>query len=133
MLRAIDVILICALIGSASWTYKVKYDSHVALERVEELEKKIIAEREEIKLLKADWALFNSPERLQKLVDKYREELSLVPLDPGQVSTIDQLPPLRSERIAPKSPMLDGFAEIDRTIETGSVPLAGGLKSRKIN
>ncbi|MFK5981118.1 MAG: hypothetical protein QM488_19785 [Rhizobiaceae bacterium] len=133
MLRAIDVILICALVGSASWTYKVKYDARIALDRVEELEKKIFAEREEIKLLRADWALYNSPARLQKLVDRYREELNLVPLDPGQVSTVDQLPPLRSERIAPKSPMLDGFAEADRSIKTGSVPLVGGLKSRKIN
>ncbi|PCI05508.1 MAG: hypothetical protein COB78_02605 [Hyphomicrobiales bacterium] len=133
MLRAIDVILICGLIGSASWTYKVKYDAHIALERVEELEKKIIAERAEIKLLKADWALYNSPARLQRLVDKYRDELNLVPLDPGQISTVDQLPPLRSERIERKSPMLDGFAEADRTVKTGSVPLAGGLKSRKIN
>lgn len=133
MLRAVDVILICALIGSASWTYKVKYDAHIALERVEELEKKIIAERAEINLLKADWALFNSPARLQKLVDRFRDELNLKPLDPGQISTLDQLPPLRSERIAPKSPMMDGFAEADRTIKTGSVPLVGGLKSRKIN
>lgn len=133
MLRAIDVVLICALIGSASWTYKVKYDAHIALERVDELEKKILAEREEIKLLKADWALYNSPARLQKLVDKYREELNLTPLDPGQIKTVDQLPPLRSERIKPRSPMLDGFAEADRTVTTGSVPLGGGLKSRKIN
>lgn len=133
MLRAIDVVLICALIGSASWTYKVKYDAHIALERVEELEKKIVAEREEIKLLKADWALYNSPARLQKLVDKYREELNLAPLEPGQVTTVDQLPPLRSERAMPKSPMLDGFAEADRTVKTGSVPLGSGLKSRKIN
>ena len=133
MLRAIDVILICGLIGSASWTYKVKYDTHIALDRVEKLEKKIVAEREEIKLLKADWALYNSPSRLQRLVDKYRDELNLAPLQPGQIGTVDQLPPLRSERAMPKSPMLDGFAEADRTVMTGSVAIAGGLKSRKID
>lgn len=133
MLRAIDVILICALIGSASWTYKVKYDTQIALERVEKLEKKIVAEREEIKLLKADWALYNSPSRLQRLVDKYRDELNLAPLQPGQIGTVDQLPPLRSERSLPKSPMLDGFAEADRSVKTGSVSIAGGLKSRKVD
>lgn len=132
MLRAIDVILICALVGSAMWTYKVKHDARLALVRVEQLEKQIAKEQAEINLLKADWSLFNSPARLQSLVDKYRDDLNLTPLEPGQIATIDQLPPLRSERAQPKSPMMDGFAEADRSLNTGSVPLVGGLKARKI-
>jgi len=129
MLRAIDIVLVCALIGSAMWTYKVKHDARASFARVEQLEKQIAAERAEINLLKADWSLFNSPERLQKLVDKYSDELNLTPLDPGQIATVDDLPPLRSFRAIPKSPMMDDFSEADRSLNTGSVPLTGGLNA----
>lgn len=133
MLRAVDVILICGLVGSAMWTYKVKYDAQVTMEQVVVLEKKIARERAEINLLKADWSLFNSPERLQRLVEKYHDDLNLNPLDPSQIATMDQLPPMRSERLEGVSSDGDGFAAIDGSIRTGSVRSRKKSKTGRAN
>lgn len=127
MLRTLDVILICGMLGAAAWTYKVKNDSQNAMDRVVELEEKIAEERAEIALLKADWSLFTSPDRLQILVDRFREELQLEPVVSSQIADGKSLPPYRRDLRRPKSPLLDGFAEADRNVTTGTVPLSGGL------
>lgn len=127
MLRTLDIILICGMLGAAAWTYKVKNDSQVAMDRVAELEEKIAEERAEISLLKADWSLFTSPGRLQILVDRFKEELKLEPVVSSQIADKKTLPPYRRNINQIKSPLLDGFAEADRDLKTGTVPLTGGL------
>jgi len=57
VLRSLDLFMIALLIGVVIWTFKVKHDSEVALERVTKLEKKIKAEEIEIDLLNSDWGL----------------------------------------------------------------------------
>ena len=99
MFRTLDVIMIAALIGAAAWTFKVKSDSEAAVERVARLEKRLQLEHEAIDILNADWSLLTSPDRLEKLVERYREDLSLEPVSPnmvgtlGDVPTADEMPP----------------------------------------
>ena len=131
MLRTLDVIMICGMIGAAAWTFKVKADAQVAMDRVNALEKQIAEEREEIALLKADWSLFTSPDRLQRLVDRFGDELDLHPTQSSQIARFGELPPYRRDRLRKKSPLLDGFAELDRDTKTGAVPLTGGLLTPK--
>jgi len=92
MIRSIDIVMIVAVIGSATWTFKVKSDSEAALQRVAVLERRIELEREAIDLLKADWSLLTSPDRLQKLVERYRDELKLEPVTAAHVGKASEIP-----------------------------------------
>ncbi len=119
MFRSIDVVMVAVLIAIVSWTFKVKHDSQIALERVAELERLIAGTKTEIDLLKSDWSLLTSPARLQELVERYGDELNLEPMQPGQIAAEDELPGYRAERV--RSPMFEQSVEADRTITTGSI------------
>ncbi len=93
MVRTLDIVMIAVMIGGrgASPTRSSTRPSRPAA-RVETLETRIRLEREAIDLLKADWSLLTSPDRLQKLVERHQEELGLEPLSPRQIVTIDEMP-----------------------------------------
>ncbi len=64
------------------WAYKINYDSRAADQRVKDLEKSILLINKEVKILEAEWAHLNSPDRLRKLVEYYFFELRLTPINP---------------------------------------------------
>ena len=64
------------------WSYKINYDGRAADERVKELEKSILSTSKEIKILNAEWAHLNRPDRLRKLAEYYFSELRLTPINP---------------------------------------------------
>lgn len=120
MLRSIDVLMVGALIAGAAWTFKVKHDARIEAARVAHLETRIRLENEAIDILKADWSLLTSPDRLERLADRYKDQLGLEPADPRQIVTLDQvplrqeaLPPIDDERVEAPAP--------DRQTMTGSV------------
>ena len=119
LLRPVDLILVAVLIGVIAWTFKVKHDSQVALERVAELERLIEAERIEIDLLKSDWSLLTNPARLQELVERYNSELALEPVDPEQIGSEGDLPGYRIDMGRQRSPIFDNRVEADKSIVTG--------------
>lgn len=92
MLRTIDILMVGLLLGGAAFTYKIKHDSEVAIERVAELERKIKSEQDAIDVLLADWSLLTSPARLEKLVAKYREELGLEEIVSTQLGSLNEVP-----------------------------------------
>ncbi|MEZ5870673.1 MAG: hypothetical protein R3D32_02280 [Nitratireductor sp.] len=92
MFRTLDVVMIAALVAGAAWTFKVKHDSRIALERVAKLEHRLRLEQEAIDILNADWSLLTSPERLEKLAERYREQLDLVPTEPSAIGRIGEIP-----------------------------------------
>jgi hypothetical protein len=92
VVRTIDIILIAALLGGVAWTFKVKNDSEDALARMAALERKIAHEREVIDLLRADWSLLTSPERLERLVERYNDALGLIEARPQQFVTLSDVP-----------------------------------------
>lgn len=107
MLRTFDIVMIGALIATAGYTFKIKHDAELAVARVEQLETRIRLEKEAIDILKADWSLLTSPDRLAKLVERHAQELQIEPLAPAQVGTVadapehpPQLPPVDSEHAA---------------------------------
>ena len=118
MLRSIDLILLIALIAVVSWTFKVKYESQEALERVAELEKQIAAEKVEIDLLKSDWSLLTSPARLQQLVERYQKELELQEMRASQIAGDRELPAFKAPQ-AVENP--ESFAGADTELTTGSI------------
>lgn len=95
MLRTLNLVLIGLLVAGAGWTFIVKHNAEEAHERVDGLERQIANEREEIDLLRADWALLSSPTRLEQLVARYNDELGLKNLDATQLVGFDQLPAMK--------------------------------------
>ena len=73
------------------WAYKINYDSRAAYERVRELEKSILSASKEIKILNAEWAHLNSPERLRKLLEYYFLELRLTPINPDDFISFSEV------------------------------------------
>ena len=73
------------------WAYKINYDSRAADERVKKLEKSIISTNKEIKILNAEWAHLNSPERLRKLLEYYFLELRLTPINPDDFISFSEV------------------------------------------
>jgi hypothetical protein len=131
MVRTLDIVMIAMLIAGAGYTFKVKHDAEQAVARVESLETRIRLEREAIDILKADWSLLTSPDRLEALVARHREELGLEPLSPRQIVTIDKVPQRQPDLlpIDGEGTVEDGRAAdsgvADGTV-TGSVPQASG-------
>jgi Predicted secreted (periplasmic) protein len=119
MLRTIDLIMIGAMVVAATVTYQIKHHAEDKLEDVRRLEAEIRLERDTIDLLKADWALLTQPNRLERLVEVYGEELKLQPTEPTQLARPMELPMLRSQLPQPEVAE-DEIATTD-PVATGSV------------
>lgn len=91
MLRPLDIIMIGLLLGGAAFTFKVKHDSEVALERVAKLEKKIRDEQDAIDVLNADWSLLNDPKRLAKLAERYKDQLGVEETPSTAIGSVEEI------------------------------------------
>ena len=90
--RSSDIVLIGVMVAAAAMTYTIKRDAGEQLAAVRKLEAQIRIEEETIDLLKADWSVLTQPARLQRLADRYHEQLGLEPATPHQFARIDSLP-----------------------------------------
>lgn len=98
MLRILNALVIVALIGAASWVYKIKYDATREAERVSKLRAEIRRERDAIASLRAEWAQLDRPDRIQPLAQKH---LTLRPLDVAQFDALDKLPERPRQLVPP--------------------------------
>jgi hypothetical protein len=78
MIRLLNLMAICCLIGSALYAYRIKYDTLYDTEEAAKLTRQVDAEKVAIATLHGEWQAVSSPARLQILADKY---LDLVPLN----------------------------------------------------
>jgi hypothetical protein len=90
MLRFLNIVAICALVGSAVYAYSIKYQTSYRAEQIAKTKIEIKAERDAIAVLRADWAYMNRPERLQPLAEKYLPDLK--PLQVTQIVPAQSLP-----------------------------------------
>ncbi|MFS8145609.1 hypothetical protein [Rhizobium sp. BR 249] len=97
MLKTFDLVLIGVMTATAAVTYTIKHRAELKLEEVHRLEAEIKLEKDTIDLLKADWALQSQPNRLERLVNAYNEELQLQPTESTALVHAKELPMLRSE------------------------------------
>ena len=84
-------IVIISTFGLGSWAYKINYEVRAASQRVKGLEKSILSAKKESKILKAEWAHLNSPDRLRKLVEYYFLELRLTPINPDDFISFSKI------------------------------------------
>ncbi|MFC3168390.1 MULTISPECIES: cell division protein FtsL [Paracoccus] len=79
--------LFCALLvmGLAFWAYRENYRTQAAIGEMSQVQREIAALREDLGVLRAEWAFLNRPERLRELVDLNFDRLQLIPREAGQV------------------------------------------------
>lgn len=97
MNRLIDVILVLAVIFGAVWTFQIKHDAELTARELAQINRQISDQRNKIALLKADWEILTGPARLERVAGIFAGRLDLVPLEPSQIISLDELPPLRAE------------------------------------
>jgi hypothetical protein len=105
-----------AVVALAYWAYKENYATQEALRRVKALEYDIGTTREELNVLRAEWAYLNRPERLRELAELNYDALQLQPLSPDHFGDVEQVdyPRLDTDDL---SDPVDTMAEI-----TGDAP-----------
>jgi len=88
MIRPFTCICLMMAAGSGLYLYQVKQRAFALDSELRSTFHDIDAARDRTRMLKADWALMNDPERLQTLATQY---LTLQPMGPSQLLTMDQL------------------------------------------
>jgi len=121
-MRLLNIVVIAVLILSASFVYKIKFDSTLRAERVAKIGGELRRERDATARLRAEWARLDTPSRVQGLAERH---LKLKAIDATQFDTFDALP----ERPAPPAPAADPIARMiapSSPETTGSVPAPRG-------
>ncbi len=80
-----------AVIGLAFWAYRENYATQGALREVRDLNAEIGTAHARIKMLNAEWAYLNRPDRLRDLALLNFDRLGLIPLPPTAFSSVDRV------------------------------------------
>jgi hypothetical protein len=128
MLRAINLLVIAALICGAAYVYKVKFEATLEAERVAKLRNEIRRERDGIAILRAEWTKIERPERVQALAQQH---LKLKPVDVAQFDDFSRLPERPAQLVPPgSSDPIGAIIEIfaDAEVLTGTLPDRPGAR-----
>ncbi|MGU3497032.1 hypothetical protein ACLBXM_23570 [Xanthobacteraceae bacterium A53D] len=115
MFRIANLVMVLALLATAAVVYKVKYASTAEAERLAHLRAAIRTERDQIAVLRAEWARRTAPLYVQGLVQRH---LDMQPLAPDNISLLDDLP----EKPAASTDGIGGMIEalVDAPLTTSS-------------
>ncbi|HUS52412.1 MAG TPA: cell division protein FtsL [Thermohalobaculum sp.] len=83
---------ILAAVATAAWAYNINYRTKTALSRVNDLRSQIATEREDVEVLRVEWAYLNAPERLARLVARHNDQLGLEPMTPQGFDDVAEIP-----------------------------------------
>jgi hypothetical protein len=92
MMRWLQVVSVIAAASAAVFVFHVKYRAEAVAERATKLERELDQEKETISLLEAEWSLLIQPARVQELAERHSDRLQLQPLDPEQITKMENLP-----------------------------------------
>jgi hypothetical protein len=111
MIRWLQVVSVVAAAGAAIFVFQIKYRAEAVAERAATLQRQVDQENETLSLLQAEWSLLIQPTRVQELVERHAEALKLQPLDPAQITQIENLP------MRPKGPAAEDEAALSAILE----------------
>ena len=112
MIRWLQVLSVMAAAGAAIFVFQIKYRAEAVAEHAAQLQRQLDQENETKSLLAAEWSLLIQPARVQELVTRHAELLKLQPLDPLQITKIENLP------MRPNGPAPDDAAALSAILET---------------
>jgi hypothetical protein len=112
MIRWLQVVSVLAATCAAIFVFQIKYRAEAVAEHAAKLQRELDQEKETTSLLAAEWSLLIQPARVQEVVDRHAELLKLQPLDPLQITKIENLP------MRPTGPAPDDAAALSAILET---------------
>ena len=86
------IVATLAVMGLGNWAYVENYRTQTALDHVEDLQRDIGQIREQLAVLRAEWAYLNRPDRLRDLAELNFDRLGLLPLVPEQFGAVSEIP-----------------------------------------
>ncbi len=89
MWRLLHLFAIAALIGSAGYVYRLKYQTILESEEIVKIKHQINRTRDEIGVLHAEYEHLARPDRIQELADKL---IGMQPLALNQIARADEIP-----------------------------------------
>lgn len=92
MTRYINALLVFLMVLSAAAVYDMKYEAELAAENIAKKQAEIAQAREDLSLLKAEWALLTRPARMQDLLSRHQDILNLVPMSSDHIGTLADIP-----------------------------------------
>lgn len=98
MLRALNVLVIAALVVAAAYVYKIKFEATLQAERVSKMRAEIRRERDATAILRAEWTQLDRPDRIQGLAQRH---LKLKAVDVAQFDALDKLPERPAQIVPP--------------------------------
>lgn len=88
-MRSVYIVLSALFVmGLAVWAYKENYATQEVLRDVSQIQRGIGHQREELAVLRAEWAYLNRPGRLRDLAELNFDRLGLLPLLPEQFGEV---------------------------------------------
>lgn len=104
------------VMGLAFWAYRENYSTQAALTDMGKAQREIASLREDLGVLRAEWAFLNRPERLRDLVDLNFDRLRLMPFDASQFVDVGQVafPAPAAAAVAQATETAQDFPPIER-------------------
>lgn len=91
-MRSVVYVLTALLVfGLAFWAYRENYATQQVLSESKSLRLQIGAAQVRLRVLRAEWAYLNRPDRLMELSEINFDRLGLLPLRPDQFGRIDEV------------------------------------------
>ncbi len=97
------------VMGLAFWAYRENYSTQSAITEMADVQRQIGSLREDLIVLRAEWAFLNRPERLRELVNLNFDKLKLVPFGADQFVDVGQVT-FPSPQAAPAAPGTDDMS-----------------------
>ena len=85
------VLAALGVMGMAFWAYQENYRTQEAIKEVRALHAQIGAAHERLRMLNAEWAYLNRPDRLADLAELNFDRLGLLPLMPDAFGDVDDI------------------------------------------
>lgn len=79
------------VISLGYWAYHENYETQSAMREVRSLHRDIGAGHERLRILNAEWAYLNRPDRLRDLAELNFDRLGLLPLMPDAFGRVEQV------------------------------------------